>query len=220
VAGLAAGAGLVAGPAAWLLARPAEAAGSDALVTARADERGHGALEAAVERRLLVRGPRIRFEVGGDRPRDGRARRSAPRAVAIPAIGLRAPLRPVGVDGARALELPENARTAGWYRFGPVPGEPGTAVVAAHVDRAGAPAAFFDLRRVGPGDRVVVSFRGGREVFEVVARKRYGKGDLPDRLFARDGRPALALVTCAGEFDERTRSYADNLVVWALPRAP
>ena len=38
------------------------------------------------------------------------------------------------------------------------------------------------------------------------------------RLFTRDGPHRLVLISCAGRFDERTGSYADNLVVTAVPR--
>jgi hypothetical protein len=39
------------------------------------------------------------------------------------------------------------------------------------------------------------------------------------RHFARDGPPRLALVTCGGPFDERTRHYRDNVVITAEPAA-
>jgi hypothetical protein len=47
-----------------------------------------------------------------------------------------------------------------------------------------------------------------------VVRKAAG---LPPSLFDQAGAPRLVLVTCGGPFDERTRSYADNIVVVAIP---
>ena len=58
-------------------------------------------------------------------------------------------------------------------------------------------------------DRVYYTYRG--------KGGKTGKRELPPRLFARRGKPALALVTCGGAFDEATRTYAENVVVWAVP---
>jgi hypothetical protein len=80
------------------------------------------------------------------------------------------------------------------------------------------PGVFFRLRELGPGDVVTVLFaNGSRSSFEVVARRSYPKSRLPPELFQRSGRPILALVTCGGAFDQATRSYADNVVVFAVP---
>jgi len=91
-------------------------------------------------------------------------------------------------------------------------------VLAAHVDYEGRPGAFYELRRLEPGDRVVVRLSGGRNLaFRVAARRTYAKDALPRRLFASRGRSVLTLVTCGGSYDERTRSYARNVVVVAIP---
>jgi hypothetical protein len=37
-------------------------------------------------------------------------------------------------------------------------------------------------------------------------------------LFGRRGRPILSLITCGGSFDLMSRSYSDNVVVFAVPR--
>jgi Sortase domain len=79
---------------------------------------------------------------------------------------------------------------------------------------------FFRLRELGPGDLVSVGFTdGSRSTFRVVARRSFPKSALPAMLFERDGRPVLTLVTCGGAFDETTRSYSDNVVVFAVPSA-
>jgi len=40
---------------------------------------------------------------------------------------------------------------------------------------------------------------------------------MPASVFAVLGRPALALVTCAGSFNDATGHYTDNVVVMAVP---
>jgi hypothetical protein len=145
-----------------------------------------------------------------------------PARLSAPAVGIAAAVRAVGVEpGSSAMEIPEDVAVAGWYRFGPAPGEDGgVAIVTAHVDSARAgPGAFFRLRELDPGERVNVELADGRVLaYEVTGREQMAKGAVPSsRLFRRDGPPALALVTCGGDFDPATRHYRDNVVVWARP---
>lgn len=219
---LATGAALVVGaPAAWLATRPAEAAGSLAVLA----EQPHGSADA-VEERLAVPAVRSLPRTAAPQPATRSARLASHRAVRVrppvrirvPALGLEAKVVPVGVEASGELELPRTGRVAGWYRFGSEPGRPGTAVLAAHVDYEERPGVFYHLRTLEPGARVSLRLAGGStRHFRVVARRSYGKRELPPRLFARRGKPALALVTCGGAFDEATRTYAENVVVWAVP---
>ncbi|WP_049821283.1 class F sortase [Kineococcus radiotolerans] len=141
-----------------------------------------------------------------------------PVRLEVPALGVDAPVVPVGVDGAGALAVPDDPRVVGWYRWGPVPGEAGNAVLAGHVDtRDAGPGALFDLQDVADGMLVrVTSSDGSVSEHAVTARRSYPKDELPTgELFARQGPPQLVLVTCGGDFDPRTGTYEDNVVVTA-----
>lgn len=142
-----------------------------------------------------------------------------PVSVAIPALGINAPVSAVDVTASDQLEVPPTGAQVGWYRHGPAPGERGSAVLAGHVDYDGRPGVFFDLRRLEPSALVVVRYDdGSRRRFEVQARRRYPKTALPvRRLFTQTGRPVVTLVTCGGAFDTAVGSYADNVVVYATP---
>lgn len=127
---------------------------------------------------------------------------------------------PAGVEGrGRLLELPDDGRRIAWYRFGPGPGEPGSAVLAAHVDYNGVRGVFFDLAQLDTGDRVTVELTGGRaRTFTVQDRASVEKEVLPiGELFRREGSPTLTLITCGGEFDAAARSYRSNVVVRTVP---
>jgi sortase family protein len=148
------------------------------------------------------------------------ARSVQPTRVLIPSLGMSAAIEPVGVAADRpTLEIPRDVDVVGWYRFGPAPGERGSAVLVGHVDSHDqGPGAFFRLRSLAPGARVIVQLADGQAVrYRVLARRSYVKGGLPGLLFARDGAPVLALVTCGGSFDQATRHYSDNVVVFAVP---
>jgi sortase (surface protein transpeptidase) len=143
----------------------------------------------------------------------------APLRLEIPALEVKATIIPVGVEPNGSMEVPENVATVGWYRFGPTPGSWGSAMLIGHVDsRVQGPGVFFGLSKLPLGERIGVRLAGGStRVFTVEARRFFAKDELPEDLFAREGPPRLTLVTCGGGFDDRTRSYSHNVIVYAVP---
>lgn len=144
-----------------------------------------------------------------------------PARVLVPRIGLDAPVVPVTVRPDGLLAVPSDVRTVGWWSAGaPAAAPSGSVVLAGHVDSARqGPGAFFRLRTLQPGDRVILSSAGGRTAaYTVAARRQYPKSALPaGQVFDQDTTPRLVLVTCGGSFDRATRHYSDNVVVYALP---
>ena len=143
-----------------------------------------------------------------------------PRRLRIPSIDVDATIGAIGVEANGDLEVPENVRNVGWYRYGPAPGEPGATVIGGHVDsREQGPGAFFDLRTLDVGARVSVTDSTGDEHrYDVVARRTYDKSVLPtDKLFSRAGPSQLVLITCGGDFDSTAGSYRNNVVIYAQP---
>jgi hypothetical protein len=127
---------------------------------------------------------------------------------------------PAGVDaGTGELAIPAEAKVVAWYRYGPAPGQPGSAVLAGHVDWHGVPGIFFTLRELQPGDPVTVTMSDGAVLgFHVVDVRMVDKPELPrTEVFARTGAPTLTLVTCGGQFDSSTHHYLSNVVVTAVP---
>jgi hypothetical protein len=119
------------------------------------------------------------------------------------------------------MALPDDPDRLGWYRYGPVPGDPaGSAVLAGHVDsvREGI-GPLAGLASAVPGQRVRVTMADGRtQRFVVVGVERIAQARLPlDQLFARDGQARLSLVTCGGRYLPEAGGYEDNVVVTALP---
>ncbi|MGW5412116.1 class F sortase [Actinomadura geliboluensis] len=145
--------------------------------------------------------------------------RSVPVQVAVPAIGVRAPLVRLGLDADGSVQVPRADRPgeAGWYDLGPAPGERGAAVLLGHVDSAAGAAVFYDLGRLRPGHRVEVTRADGRvAVFTVESVERVAKDRFPtQRVYGPLDRPGLRLVTCGGPFDRAARGYRDNVIVYA-----
>jgi hypothetical protein len=200
-------------PVAWWATRPAASAGAPPTMT-RPDSAviapaGPG---APTDRPAAAR-PRT---TGG-----GRAAAEPPVRLRIPALGVDAPVDPVGVTPAGSMVVPERVSRVGWYRFGPAPGAAaGSVVLAGHVDSAReGRGALFDLRSAPVGTRVELVTAAGRTVaYRVTGRETVAKRRLPaERLFDRDGVPRLVLVTCGGPFDRAASAYRDNVVVGAEP---
>jgi len=144
----------------------------------------------------------------------------APVRLAVPALGVDSAVDPVGVEPDGRMTLPAEVDRVGWYRFGPAPGDDGSAVIAGHVDdREQGLGAMAPLRNAAVGDAVVVTDAAGTSTrWRVVARELIQKQVLPlDRLFAREGPARLTLITCGGPFLTEFGSYRDNVVVVAEP---
>lgn len=144
----------------------------------------------------------------------------APERLTMDGLGVDAPVVEVGVDEDGLVDVPDDGSLVGWYRWSAAPGGPGTTVLVGHVDTAAdGPGALFDLARTEAGQRLQMrSTDGSVRAYAVVSLQSYPKTALPAaELFRRDGDPALVVVTCGGPFDRATRTYAENVVVTAVP---
>ena len=144
--------------------------------------------------------------------------RAAPLRVRIPSIDVDSSLLRLGVDGAGALQPPDDFGRAGWFPASPVPGDVGPAVIAGHVDSYVGPAVFFRLRELAAGDEVLVDRSDGTTArFTVTAAHRYPKDAFPTQeVYGPTARAELRLITCGGAFDRTARSYLDNVEVTAV----
>jgi hypothetical protein len=140
-----------------------------------------------------------------------------PIGLRIPSAEVDTALSGISLAPDGLLVPPAGPAAAGWFTDGPVPGGPGPAVIAGHVDSARGPAVFFRLRDVAAGDPVLVTLADGSTVeFTVTRVARYAKDAFPtSEVYGPTPGAELRLITCGGEFDRARGSYADNLVVYA-----
>lgn len=141
-----------------------------------------------------------------------------PTQVTIPSIDAMLPVVATGVTTDGAMEIPDDPRVAGWYRFGPDPtSESGATVVSAHIDSRERVGPLARLGEVAPGAEIIVT-TGTEEVRYVIERvDSYPKTVIDlDTVFDRAGSPRLHLVTCGGEWDPATGSYEDNVIAVAV----
>lgn len=149
---------------------------------------------------------------------------SRPTRVDIPAVGVHAVVRPVGLNADGSLEvMPAGAHydDVGWFNGSPTPGQTGPAVLAGHLDSAAnGRSVFYLLATLTPGNSVTVTRADGtRAVFEVTAVRRFPKAKFPSSLvYGNTAGPELRLITCGGPIDQATGHYRDNTIVWAVLR--
>lgn len=145
-------------------------------------------------------------------------RSSPPASLDVGGVVAAVQLAPVASDGS--LAVPDDVSELGWWiGSAPMGATVGTTLIAGHVDSAEQGLGVFaELRRLDSGDPVtVVDGLGATHRFVVTDIEEVAKVDLPEELFDTAGPRRVALVTCSGPFDERTRRYQDNLIVWAEP---
>jgi LPXTG-site transpeptidase (sortase) family protein len=141
-----------------------------------------------------------------------------PVRIKIPSINVNAPIEQVGVAVDGVMGVPKGPDGAGWFQFGPRPGEKGSAVIAGHFGwKNNIPAVFDDLRKVQKGDKIYVEDDAGiATVFVVRELRTYTEREDASGVFSSsDGIAHLNLVTCEGVWDPISKSYSNRLVVFA-----
>jgi LPXTG-site transpeptidase (sortase) family protein len=97
------------------------------------------------------------------------------------------------------------------YRETALAGARGNAVISGHVVTISEGNVFRNLYKVNLGDEVHVETADGKFTYRVEEVKLVKPTEV--EVMARTTSPVLTLITCGGEFDTRTRSFSDRLIV-------
>jgi sortase A len=141
----------------------------------------------------------------------------SPERIRIPRLNIDTSVQHVGVNANGNMAVPTNYTDTGWYKYGPAPGESGSAVIAGHVNNGlGLSGVFEHLGDLEVGDDIYVTRSDGKEVHFVVAGKRaYAYDDAPaDVIFNPSGSVRLNLITCEGKWVKEDKTYDQRLVVF------
>ena len=136
-----------------------------------------------------------------------------PVHVRIPAALVDSPIQHVGINEKGEADVPSGSSNAvGWYKYGPLPGHKGSAVLDAHVF-----AAFARLKDVQPGDDIYIDMSDGSERhFRVSTTRVFPLVSLsPSQLFRPTSRADLNLITCAGSLTADGSTYDHRLIVYS-----
>jgi LPXTG-site transpeptidase (sortase) family protein len=143
---------------------------------------------------------------------------SVPTRLIVPTVGIDANVQHVGISKSGRMAVPTNYTDVGWYKYGSLPGEAGTAVMAGHLDNGfGQAAVFKQLEDLKPGDVITIQTQGGQAVhFKVRTSETFSAQlDSTDAIFVSSGVPQLKLITCEGEWDKKHKTYTNRRVVTA-----
>jgi LPXTG-site transpeptidase (sortase) family protein len=140
-----------------------------------------------------------------------------PVRLIIPSLSIDANVQYVGITAHGTMSVPNNFTDVGWYKYGPVPGSSGSAVMAGHVDNALAlPGVFKHLQDIQPGADVYVEEKNGQQLHFVVddVGTYDATGAPTGRIFEQVGPPGLNLITCEGTWIQSEHQYDHRLVVY------
>lgn len=136
----------------------------------------------------------------------GSQRDRIPVRLEIPAVGIDAPVEPIGLSQDSALNWAAGDMAVGWYSQGFRPGEPGNAVLVGHLrtHEADRPGGLWRLDEVKPGNDVVVTMSDGDPLrYLVTAADEFDAHDRPlARLFGKTASENLNIITHSYQ-DER-----------------
>lgn len=141
-----------------------------------------------------------------------------PLRIKIPKIKVDALVEQVGLTALGAMGTPENRADAAWYKFGPHPGDVGSAVIAGHYGWKNGKSSIFDnLHMLRAGDKIVIENDQGASISFVVreSRKYDLKADSSDVFISFDGKAHLNLITCEGTWNKITKTYSSRRVIFA-----
>ncbi|GAA3529450.1 hypothetical protein GCM10022419_005470 [Nonomuraea rosea] len=145
--------------------------------------------------------------------------KARPTRIKIPKIKVNSVIGGVTVDIKGNLGTPPltKPKQTGWYRFSPVPGELGPAIINGHVSTRKGPAVFDRLHELAKGDQIYVYRSDGKVTrFTVSGIEQASKKSFPtSRVYGNTTNSQLRLVTCGGVFNKTAHSYTDNIIVYA-----
>lgn len=140
-----------------------------------------------------------------------------PTRLLIPKLGIDTKVQHLGVTKTGNMAAPNNFTDVSWYKFGTVPGQLGSSVIAGHVDNAlGTPAIFYNLKDLEVDDDVYVTDASGKKLhFKVFDKQVYQYDKAPaEKIFNDKSGKYLNLITCQGEWVPAAKSAKYRLVVY------
>jgi sortase A len=144
---------------------------------------------------------------------------SHPDRLIIPRLDIDTDIQYVGVTASGNMGVPSNFTDVGWYKYGTVPGQRGSAVIDGHVDNGlGLAGVFKHLEDLDVGDDVFIETKGGSRLrFVVTEVATYGYKEVPgDMLFERADARRLNLITCGGSWIKAEKTYDERVVVYTV----
>jgi LPXTG-site transpeptidase (sortase) family protein len=140
-----------------------------------------------------------------------------PVTLSIPALKINTSIQEIGIAKNGNLAVPTNFTDVGWYKYGVLPGQKGSAVIDGHVDDGLAfPAVFAGLDKLQVGDDIYVTMSDNTTLhFVMTGSEALDKGAPTESIFNDTSGMLLKLITCTGNWLPLQRTHDQRLVVTA-----
>lgn len=140
----------------------------------------------------------------------------SPVRLLIPVINISANIQTLGTNSKGEMEVPANIADVGLFKFGVIPGQVGSAVIAGHFNgENNQKGVFFNLDKLKTGDKLTVEDITGKSITFIVQKIELYDSGYADNVFNQGDGVHLNLVTCDGLWDEAKKSYTKRLVIFS-----
>ena len=141
-----------------------------------------------------------------------------PAHLTIPSIDVSATIDQVGITQKGNMATSKNFNNVGWYKYGVMPGEIGSAVIAGHVnDGFALPGVFVNLKDLKNGDDIYVTTNNNTRLhFVMTSRKIYNYDAPTEEIFEDNSGKLLKLITCTGNWLTELGTHEQRIVVTAV----
>ena len=142
-----------------------------------------------------------------------------PRIITVPSQDIRARVIGLGLTKDGAVDTPKFPADAGWFNGSAKPGQAGAVLIDGHVSgETSKGGVFLNLKKTKDGDTISIEKGDGSVInYKIVSRyqKPYDQVDMAKALEPYQGKNSLTIITCAGKYDDKLRTFTDRLVLYA-----
>lgn len=141
-----------------------------------------------------------------------------PEYISIPKLEIDTKVQQVGISKKGNMAAPNNFTDVGWYKYGVIPGNSGSAIIAGHVNNGIAlPAIFSRLEELKKGDAIYITREDGELLhFSVTKSDIYDFNSRLNEIFTNDNQKIIKLITCTGTWIQSYKTHDKRLVVTAV----
>lgn len=142
---------------------------------------------------------------------------SSPAKITIPDIGVDAIIESLGLTAENAVDVPKSLWTTAWFNQSSKPGDPGPAMIVGHYSAYGK-AVFANLKKLNPGQKIIVTDEKGQQfTFAVTQKRDWPQAEVPmaELLGNRSSKPRLEIITCGGGYIKASRDFTNRTVITA-----
>lgn len=140
-----------------------------------------------------------------------------PIRLEIPIINVDATIDYAGLKSDGTMDIKMSVNEIAWYKFGPLPGEKGSAVIAGHYGHLdGRESMFNDLHKLSKGDKLSIIDSNNKSIIFIVREsRRYDpSANTSDIFTSSDNKSHLNLITCDGAWEKSKNTYSDRLIIF------